>query len=304
MIIRKVGIIANITKEKSAAYTASLREWMLGRGLEVYLEEGIAAKIGVFPGVDRKKIGALVDLLVVFGGDGTILRTARLVRDRDVPLVGINLGTFGYLTEVNLNEMFSAMEVILSGEVQIEKRMMLDVETSGGEESAREGGTVLNDAVISRGNLSRIIELETSVDGNYLTTFKADGLIISTPTGSTAYSLAAGGPIVFPELDSILINPICPHTLTNRPIILHDHAEIKVTLWTAEQGATLTLDGQVSFTIKSGDSVTIRKSKHVTTLVSSPHRTYLEILRTKLGWGGSQTAVAGKRQNAHGTEHP
>lgn len=303
MLIKKVGIIANITKEKSAAYTATLREWMLARGLEVYLEEGIAAKIGALPGVDRMKLGSLVDLLVVFGGDGTILRTARLVMDRDVPLVGINLGTFGYLTEVNLSEMFSAMEVILSGEVQIEKRMMLDVEMRGSEESFREG-TVLNDAVISRGNLSRIVELETSVDGRYLTTFKSDGLIISTPTGSTAYSLAAGGPIVFPELNSIIINPICPHTLTNRPIILHDNAEITVTLWTPEQGATLTLDGQVSFTIKSGDCVTIRKSQHVTTLVSSPHRTYLEILRTKLGWGGSQTGAAGKRQDAHGTEHP
>ena len=215
-LYKKVGIIANITKEKSATYTASLRDWMLGRGLEVYLEEGIAGKIGALPGVDRKKIGSLVDLLVVFGGDGTILRTARLVRDRDVPLVGINLGGFGYLTEVNLNEMFSAMEIILSGEVQIEKRMMLDVEMRGGEESFQEG-TVLNDAVISRGNLSRIVELETFVDGRYLTTFKADGLIISTPTGSTAYSLAAGGPIVFPESNSIIINPICPHTLTNRP---------------------------------------------------------------------------------------
>jgi NAD+ kinase len=303
MVIKKVGIIANITKEKSAAYTASLREWMLGRGLQVYLEEGIAARIGALPGVESKKIGALVDLLVVFGGDGTILRTARLVREMDVPIVGINLGAFGYLTEVNLSEMFSAMEVILSGEVQVEKRMMLDVAMNGGEENFREG-TVLNDVVISRGNLSRIVELETAVDGSYLTTFKADGLIIATPTGSTAYSLAAGGPIVFPELNSIIMNPICPHTLTNRPIILQENAVIKVTLWTAEQGATLTLDGQVSFTVKSGDSVTIRKSRHVTTLVSSPHRTYMEILRTKLGWGGSQTGAAGKRQDAHGTEHP
>jgi NAD+ kinase len=221
----------------------------------------------------------------------------------NVPIVGINLGAFGYLTEVNLSEMFSAMEMILAGEVQIEKRMMLDVEMNGGEETFREG-SVLNDVVISRGNLSRIVELETEVDGSYLTTFKADGLIIATPTGSTAYSLAAGGPIVFPELNSIIMNPICPHTLTNRPIILQENAVIKVTLWTAEQGATLTLDGQVSFTVKSGDSVTIRKSRHVTTLVSSPHRTYMEILRTKLGWGGSQTGVAGKRQDAHGTEHP
>src|SRR4030043_106026 len=236
MLIKKIGIIANIAKEKSPEYTAALREWMIGRGLEVYLEEGIAAKIGGLPGVERRKLWSLVDLIVVFGGDGTILRTARLVRDRDVPIVGINLGVFGYLTEVNLDEMYSAMEVILAGDFQVEKRMMLDVEI-GGEEGTFREGSVLNDVVINKGNPSRLMELETTVDGRYMTTFKADGLIISTPTGSTAYSLSAGGPIVFPELSSIIINPICPHTLTNRPIILPESAEIKVTLRTMEKGA-------------------------------------------------------------------
>jgi NAD+ kinase len=303
MRIKKVGLIANVAKEKSPACTIALYDWLIARGLDVHLEEGIAAKIGAGRGVEIGMLGSLVDLLVVFGGDGTILRTARLIRDRDVPIVGINLGVFGYLTEVNLGEMFNALDLILAGDFQIEKRMMLDVEINGGEE-AFHGGTVLNDAVINRGNLSRIVELETTVDERYLTTFKADGLIIATPTGSTAYSLAAGGPIVFPELHSIIINPICPHTLTNRPILLPENAVIKVTIWTAEQGATVTLDGQASFTVKSGDSMTIRKSPHVTTLVSSPHRNYMEILRQKLGWGGSPTGAAGKMRDAHGTEHP
>jgi NAD+ kinase len=142
------------------------------------------------------------------------------------------------------------------------------------------------------------------VDGRYLTTFKADGLIVATPTGSTAYSMAAGGPIVFPELNSILINPICPHTLTNRPVILPESAVVRVMLNTIEQGATVTLDGQVSFTVKYGDSITIRKSRYITTLVSSPHRGYFEILRTKLGWGGSPTGAVRKGQDARGTEHP
>ncbi|EKD22261.1 MAG: hypothetical protein ACD_87C00077G0001 [uncultured bacterium] len=199
--------------------------------------------------------------------------------------------------------MYEAMEVILSGNFQVEKRMMLAVKIDGGSETFQERA-VLNDVVINRGNLSRIVELETTVDGRHLTTFKADGLIIATPTGSTAYSLAAGGPIVFPELYSIIINPICPHTLTNRPLILPESAEIKVTLRTEEEGATVTLDGQISFTVKSGDSVTIRKSQYVTTLVSSPHRSYFEILRTKLGWGGFQTGAAGKTQDAQRTEHP
>ena len=302
-MIKKIGIVANIAKEKSPVYTAALREWILKRGLEVYLEEGIAAKIGCPPGVEKMKLWTTVDLLVVFGGDGTILRTARLVRKRDVPIVGINLGGFGYLTEVNLNEMYAAMELILAGDFQLERRMMLDVEIQGGGEPFREG-TVLNDVVINRGNLSRIVELETTVDGNYLTTFKADGLIIATPTGSTAYSLAAGGPIVFPELNSIIINPICPHTLTNRPVLLPESAEVRVSLCTREQGATVTLDGQASFTVKFGDSVTIRKSRYITTLISSPHRGYLEILRKKLGWGGSQTGAAPKGEDARGTEHP
>lgn len=302
-MIKKIGIVANIAKEKSPVYTAALREWILKRGLEVYLEEGIAAKIGCPPGVEKMKLWTTVDLLVVFGGDGTILRTARLVRKRDVPIVGINLGGFGYLTEVNLNEMYAAMELILAGDFQLERRMMLDVEIQGGGEPFREG-TVLNDVVINRGNLSRIVELETTVDGRYLTTFKADGLIIATPTGSTAYSLAAGGPIVFPELNSIIINPICPHTLTNRPVLLPESAEVRVSLCTREQGATVTLDGQASFTVKFGDSVTIRKSRYITTLISSPHRGYLEILRKKLGWGGSQTGAAPKGEDARGTEHP
>jgi hypothetical protein len=237
MLIKKVGIIANIAKEKSPEYTAALREWMIGRGLEVYLEERIAAKIGGLAGVERRTLWSLVDLI---GGEGETFRE----------------------------------------------------------------GSVLNDVVINRGNLSRIVELETTVDGRYMTTFKADGLIISTPTGSTAYSLSAGGPIVFPDLYSIIINPICPHTLTNRPVILPEKAEIKVTLRSMEQGATVTLDGQTSFTVKSGDVVTIRKSRHITTLVSSPHRGYLEILRTKLGWGGSQTGAAWEKPDAHGTEHP
>ncbi len=303
MLIKKIGIVANVAKAKSPEYTAALRDWILKRGLEVHLEEGIASKIGCLPGIEMRKLWTMVDLIVVFGGDGTILRTARMVRERDVPLVGINLGGFGYLTEVNLGEMFDALDLILAGNFQVEKRMMLDVEIQGSEEPFREG-TVLNDVVINRGNLSRIVEFETSVDGGYLTTFKADGIIISTPTGSTAYSLAAGGPIVFPDLNSIIINPICPHTLTNRPVILPEGATVQVTLGNREQGATVTLDGQVSFTMKHGDSVTIRKSSHVTTLVSSPHRGYMEILRNKLGWGGFQTGAGRKGQDARGTEYP
>ena len=286
MVIKKIGIIANIEKEKSVECTSLLRDWALKQGIEVFLEEGIAGKIGDTAGLDRRKLASCVDLLVVMGGDGTILRTVRFVSEYDIPIVGINLGEFGYLTEVNLNEMLSALELICRGEYQTEKRMMLDITITLGGETIRQQ-SILNDVVITRGNLSRILNLETAINDRYLTTFKADGIIISTPTGSTAYSLSAGGPIVFPEQNSFIINPICPHTLTNRPIIIPDNVLIKVILWTKEEGATLTLDGQVSYTMKSGDTMVIKKSKYVTNLVSSPHRDYMEILRTKLKWGGS-----------------
>jgi NAD+ kinase len=296
MTIRKVGIIANTAKERACGYTVALREWLLQRGLEVCLEEGIAASVGL-PEAGNDGRWALADLIIVFGGDGTILRTARLLADRDVPIIGVNLGVFGYLTEVNLDEMYSALEEIIAGNFQVEKRMMLDAEILRGETLLHKGA-VLNDVVINRGNLSRLVELETAVDGMYLTTFKADGLIVATPTGSTAYSLAAGGPIVFPELNSIVINPICPHTLTNRPVILPEHVVVEVILNTGEPGATVTLDGQTSFPITYKDRVLIRKSEQVTKLVASPHRGYLEILRTKLGWGGSQTGPSRNETDA------
>jgi NAD+ kinase len=290
MMIEKIGIIANIDKEKSSEYAILLRDWALKRRVQVFLEEGIARKIGEDAGLDRRNLAARVDLLVVFGGDGTLLRTVRFVSEFDIPIVGINLGEFGYLTEVNLNEMFSALEQIIKGDFQTEKRMMLDITIHLGGETIRHE-SILNDVVITRGNLSRILDLETTINGGYLTTFRADGIIVSTPTGSTAYSLSAGGPIVFPEEDSFIINPICPHTLTNRPIVIPDSAQIKVILWSKGEGATLTLDGQVSYTMRSGDSMIIKKSRYVTNLVSSPHRDYMEILRTKLGWGGSPTGT-------------
>lgn len=290
MKIRKIGIIANVEKEGAAEHTARLKGWAVKRGLEVYLEKGIAAKIGEEGGLERRDLAPRVDMMVVFGGDGTLLMAARSLREYDVPILGVNLGSFGYLTVVNLDEMFGSLEMILKGEYRIENRMMLDALVSRGKEFISEY-TILNDVVINQGNLCRLVELETFVDDRYLTTFKADGLIISTPTGSTAYSLSAGGPIVFPQLGSIIINPICPHTLTNRPVILPGTVMIKVASWTEKGGATLTLDGQISFVMDRGDIVTVKKSKYCTKLIVSPHRDYLEILRSKLGWGGGPSGV-------------
>jgi NAD+ kinase len=296
MKIKKVGIIANIEKENIAGFAGALKQWLEDRNIKVSLEANIAAAIGGGGGFKLEDLASKVDLIAVLGGDGTMLRTARYVAQHPVPIVGINMGTFGYLTEVNLNETYVALELILKGDFLTEKRMMLDVKIRRGKKIIG-SGIVLNDVVINRGNLSRIVELETVINNQYLTTYKSDGLIISTPTGSTAYSLSAGGPIVFPGKDLIIINPICPHTLTNRPIIFPENSDLQITLWSKESGATVTLDGQESYRISSGDVITIRKSKYYTRLVLSPHRSYGEILRSKLGWGSLPTGT-GKRKNA------
>jgi NAD+ kinase len=296
MKIKKVGIVANTEKEKLPQYARSLISWLGEKGVEVLVEEASGAKMGTSGGYTWEDLARKSHLIIVLGGDGTMLRAARHLAKYDVPIVGINMGSFGYLTEVNFNEMYSALEFILTGNYATERRMMLDVTISHGKTLVN-AGTVLNDVVINRGNLSRIVELETAIDDEYLMTYKADGLIIATPTGSTAYSLSAGGPIVYPEKDLIIINPICPHTLTNRPIIIPQDSDLRVTMWSKEKGATLTLDGQESFRIKTGDVINVKKSKLVTKLVLSPHRSYWEILRSKLGWGGLPSG-AGKRKNA------
>jgi NAD+ kinase len=292
MKIKKVGIVANTEKEKLPQYARSLISWLEEKGMEVFAEAAIGAKMGISGGYTWENLARKTQLIIVLGGDGTMLRAARHLAKYDVLIVGINMGSFGYLTEVNFNEMYSALEFILAGNYATERRMMLDVTISHGK-TIINAGTVLNDVVINRGNLSRIVELETAINDQYLMTCKADGLIISTPTGSTAYSLSAGGPIVYPEKDLIIINPICPHTLTNRPIIIPEDSDLRVTMWSKEKGATLTMDGQESFRIRSGDIINVKKSKLVTKLVLSPHRSYWEILRSKLGWGGSPSG-AGK----------
>jgi len=296
MKIKKFGIAANIEKEKIADHVRSLKKWLEERGAKVFLETEISGKILSDGGYSWSELARKAEVAVVLGGDGTILRSARYLAVHRVPILGINMGGLGYLTEVNLNEIHSTMELILKGKFVTEKRMMLDVSVQHGKTVAGIG-SVLNDVVMNRGDLSRMNELEVEVDGEYLTTYKGDGLIVSTPTGSTAYSLSAGGPIVFPGKDLILINPICPHTLTNRPIIFSEDAHLRITLWSKDKGAMLSLDGQETHKIKSGDVVIVKKSRHATMLILSPYRSYGEILRSKLGWGDLPSG-AHKRKNA------
>jgi len=294
--IKSIGIVANIEKGNITAHVKALVQWLQEKRVAVHLEREIARVMGVTRGLTWPRLARKSEMIVVLGGDGTMLRAARFIARHDVPILGINMGSFGYLTEVNLNEMHAALELIIRGDFVTEKRMMLDVGIRRGKKEVRVGH-VLNDVVLNRGNFSRMNELEMAINGEYLTTYKGDGLIIATPTGSTAYSLSAGGPIVFPGKDLIIINPICPHTLTNRPIILAENSVLAITLWSKDKGAILTLDGQEVYRIKSGDVVTVRKSACATTLVLSPYRSYGEILRSKLGWGDLPPG-AKKKKNA------
>lgn len=257
--------------------------WLRQKGCEVFIDSDTASALNM-QGYERSLIPSLVDLIIVLGGDGTMLSVARLVGSRGVPILGINLGGLGFITEVNRNEILDAVEEVLSGSCSIEERIMLNaVVYRLGERIAE--FVVLNDVVINKGALARIIDLETYVNNNYLANFKADGLIISTPTGSTAYSLSAGGPILYPTLNSIVLTPICPHTLTNRPVVLPDNFIINAKLISESEDVYLTLDGQVGFSLKKNDKVEVKKADFTTKLLIPCGRNYFEILRTKLKWG-------------------
>ena len=234
--------------------------------------------------VSLEKFGEEVDLIVVLGGDGTMISTARLIGNREIPIVGINYGSLGYLTDFRIEEMFAALADILDGNYELDRRLTLDVEHwRGGEKMS--SNRVLNDVVINKAALARIIEIEARFDNLFVNSFRADGLIVSTPTGSTAYNLSAGGPIVFPSMNAVIITPICPFTLSNRPIVVPDSGEIELSLKTRNEEVALTLDGQVGFEIQAADRILIRKSATGFNVVQPPNRNYFDVLRDKLRWG-------------------
>lgn len=224
-----------------------------------------------------------IDVLIVVGGDGTLLYASRLLKGAKKPIIGINMGGLGFLTEISPDESFSVIECFLDGKCYISERMMCDVNLIRKNKVINKA-TVLNDAVITKGNLARMIELEAYVNNNFLSKYRSDGLIISTPTGSTAYVLSAGGPIITPDLDCMVICPICPHTLTHRPIVLSSEVNIEVVV-KSEIDVYLTLDGQEGYPLNKKDKVIINKSDKRTYIVKSPYKNYFEILTNKLHWG-------------------
>lgn len=280
----RIGIIGKTNIEKTHEIAKDLSEWFNERGVEVIFEQEIGKKIRRRKSVPAAEIPELVDIILVFGGDGTFLGVSRLACEHGTPILGINLGGLGFLTEITVDEIYPMMERILSGDYEIEDRQMLRTTVRRGKTGAKHY-EVLNDVVINKEAVARIIDLEIYIEGSHVTTYKADGIILSTPTGSTAYSLSAGGPIVHPALPVTIITPICPHTLTNRPLVVSNEMKVEIKITTQEPDTYLTLDGQIGIRLKTGDVIEVRKSDTVVKLIKSPFRDYFTILKTKLMWG-------------------
>ncbi len=278
------GIIAKHTDPRAERIVSDLCAWLRARGREVVLDRETAAIAKCGEGTVRSKIPDRCDFLIVIGGDGTLLSAARVVGTTGKPILGVNLGALGFLTAITLEELYPVLEKIFSYDFDYDERMMLVAHVHRlGERVANY--TVLNDVVINKGALAKIIDIETTIGEMYLSTFKADGLIISTPTGSTGYNLSAQGPIVYPTLRTIVITPICPHTLTNRPLVVPDDMEVRAELRSEETDVFLTLDGQVGFGLRRGDVVEVKKADAPLRFFRSPFKDYFGVLRTKLKWG-------------------
>ena len=280
----KIGIIAKANIPEPLKITKKLTAWLKQREVEVFVEKELGEQIGYANSVDAADIPELVDVILVFGGDGTFLGMARLACKHGTPILGINLGGLGFLTEVTVEELYPMMERIIQGNFEVEERQMLlttihrDKDTLGTYE-------VLNDVVINKGAVARIIDLAIYIDDSHVTTYKADGIILSTPTGSTAYSLSAGGPIVHPTIPVTIITPICPHTLTNRPLVVSSNMKVEIKVTTQEPDTYLTLDGQIGIRLNTGDIIEVQRTDTSVKLIKSPFRDFFTILKTKLMWG-------------------
>jgi len=287
MTVRSVGIVYKRDFGPALSETGKLEKWLEGRGIRVFSEEMSATAKADVCFEESSVIPRGVEFVIVLGGDGTLLGAARRVSRYGVPILGVNLGGLGFLTEIPLKRLYPVMERMLEGRLEVESRLMLETSVvRDGKDACR--FNVLNDVVINKGALARIIDLDVHINDQFLTTFRADGLIVSTPTGSTAYNLSAGGPILYPAMSCYILTPICPFALNNRPIILPDSATIYITLSRrSEEKVSLTFDGQVGFDLQYGDRVAVHKSREGIKLIKSPDQSYFEILRTKLGWGGA-----------------
>ncbi len=287
--IARIGVVAKQRLDPAVAVLRALRPWLAARHVDVIYDVDTAALAGdpEVPSASREVLPTMVDLVLVLGGDGTLLSMAGRIAEAgcDIPMLGVNFGSLGFLTEVRVDEMYQSLEAVLAGTAHIDLRMMLEAEAHRGS-SPVDTRIVLNDVVFTKPSVSRIIELSVSVSSGFVTRVRADGLIVASPTGSTAYNLAAGGPIVHPILDAFILTPIAPHMLTNRPVVIQASTVIEVRPdLEAGESVYVTYDGQSGYPLSQGDFVLIRRSARSLRLVRAPARTYFDVLREKLKWG-------------------
>ncbi len=281
--MKSIGIIANVKKELTKGVVEEIIGWAGENEVDVFICEELTPLIGQKEkSLPREKLWETSEVLISLGGDGTMLASARAVGKRQPPILGINLGGVGFLTEINSNDLQNTLNKLKNGDYFIEKRMVLETEIEGVK---RFDQYALNDVVIDKGEVARLFLLHLYAKDEFICSYSADGLIISTPTGSTAYSLAAGGPIINPRMNAIIVSPICPHTLASRPIVFSENETLKVIVELSSREAVLTIDGQVAFGLKSNSAVLVRKAKHSVNLIKFRDRSFYEILRRKLHWG-------------------
>jgi NAD+ kinase len=285
MTIKKIGIVSKPRKAEIREIVPQLVEWLRERHIEVSFDKETGAILESSEKcLTRNELPGKVDLLVVLGGDGTLLAAARSLYRREVPIFAVNLGDLGFLTVITRDELYPALEGVLSGNYRSERRVQIEGELVRADE-VLSTFRALNDVVLNKGAIARIQDFEVYADGEFISNYKSDGLIVATPTGSTAYSLAAGGPVVSPFVEAFMVTPICAHTLTNRPLVLRDSATIEIVVKSQREAAYLTVDGQVGIATHSEDIIRVRKSDSYIELIQPPQRNYYEILRQKLKWG-------------------
>ena len=285
MPIKRIGITSKPKKMEIRQIVPALMEWLREREIEVCMDRETAATLEASErSWTRNEIPNHADLIVVLGGDGTLLATARALNRRPVPILAVNLGGLGFLTVITKEELYPALETVLTGNFRTDRRVQIEAEVVRSDEVIS-SFLALNDVVLNKGAIARILDFDMWVNGKFVSTYKSDGLIVCTPTGSTAYSLAAGGPVVVPSVEAFIITPICAHTLSNRPIVLPDSAGVEIAVKSHRESVYLTVDGQVGIAVRSDDIVRIKKACSCVELVQPARKNYFEILRQKLKWG-------------------
>jgi NAD+ kinase len=285
MSIKRIGIISKPKKTEIREIVPSLTQWLRERKVEVFIDKETASLLeSAEKSLSRNEMPSQVDLLVVLGGDGTLLAAARALNRKPVPILAVNLGGLGFLTVITREELYPTLELVLAGNFKTERRVQIEGELVRADEVIS-SFLALNDVVLNKGAIARILDFDVLVNGRFISTYKSDGLIVSTPTGSTAYSLAAGGPIVTPAVEAFVVTPICAHTLTNRPLVLPDSVQIEVVVKSQREVAYLTVDGQMGIATHSDDAVRLKKASSCVEIIQPPNKDYFEILRQKLKWG-------------------